>query len=109
MTDAVVRISKGSFEPKNYDEIHRLSLEAAKILTPAITPLRGLIYYHASVDPVTNTFVHVSVWTDLEAAEQMGALPAMQAQRPILEKAGVTFERIANYGPLWKIEGEIGL
>jgi hypothetical protein len=28
----------------------------------------------------------------------------MLAQRPILEGAGVTFDRIANYVPLWKIE-----
>jgi hypothetical protein len=28
----------------------------------------------------------------------------MLAQRPILEAAGVQFDRIANYEPSWKIE-----
>jgi hypothetical protein len=28
----------------------------------------------------------------------------MLAQRPILEAAGVRFDQIANYAPLWKIE-----
>jgi len=31
-------------------------------------------------------------------------LPAMLAQRPILEGAGMTFDEIGNYEPLWKIE-----
>jgi hypothetical protein len=105
MSEPVVRISKGKFDPKNHDEIYRLSAEAAKTLVPAITKLRRLIYYHAGVDALTNTFVHVSVWTDLAAAEQMGSLPAMLAQIPILEKAGVHFDQRANYAPLWKIEG----
>ncbi len=105
MSEPIVRISKGRFDPKNYGEIHRLSVEAAKTLVPAITKLRGLIYYHAGVDSTTNTFVHASVWTDLAAAEQMGSLPEMLAQIPILEKAGVHFDQRANYAPLWKIEG----
>ena len=48
--------------------------------------------------------VNVSVWESEEAAKQIDKLAAMLAQRPILEAAGVTFDRIANYKPLWKIE-----
>ena len=70
---------------------------------PALKQLRGLLYYHAAVDPVTHTVVNVSIWTDLEAAKQMDTLVAMIAQRPILVQAGVQFDPVANYEPLWTI------
>jgi hypothetical protein len=73
------------------------------VLTPAITQLNGLLYYHAAVDPVTNTVVNVSIWQDLAAARQMETLAAMLAQRPIMENAGVEFDKIANYEPVWTI------
>ena len=72
-------------------------------LEPAIRKLHGLIYYHAGIDRETSTVVNMSVWADLEAAKQMETLAPMRAQRPILEKAGVSFEKIANYERLWSI------
>ena len=100
----VIRISKGHFEPGKYAEIAGLIADSAAPLVPALDALEGLLYYHASVDENTNTVVNVSVWESEEAAKQMDKLAAMLAQRPILEAAGVTFDRIANYKPLWKIE-----
>jgi hypothetical protein len=38
----------------------------------------------------------------------MDTLGEMLAERPILEGAGVTFDRIGNYEPLWKIEKSWG-
>ena len=103
-TDPIVRISKGHFTSAQYDEVHRLIEESAEPLVPALKQLRGLIYYHVGVDPVTNTVVNVSIWTDLDAAKQMDTLAPMLARRPILEQAGVQFDRIANYEPLWTIQ-----
>lgn len=103
-TDPIVRISKGHFSSSRYEEVRRLIEESAKPLVPALKQLRGLIYYHAAVDPVTNTVVNVSIWTDIDAAKQMDTLAPMLAQRPILEQAGVQFDRIANYEPLWTIK-----
>lgn len=100
----VVRVSKGHFTPEKYEEVKRLVEESATPLIPAIQALRGLLYYHAAVDQATNTVVNVSIWVDQEAAQQMSTLAPMLAQRPILEAAGVRFDQIANYGPLWKIE-----
>jgi len=34
----------------------------------------------------------------------MDTLPAVLAQRPILEAAGVKFDRLASYEPSWRIE-----
>jgi quinol monooxygenase YgiN len=103
-TYPIIRISKGHFTSVQYDEVRRLIEASAQPLVPALKQLRGLLYYHAAVDPVTNTVVNVSIWTDLDAAKQMDTLAPMLAQRPILEQAGVQFDRIANYEPLWVIQ-----
>lgn len=100
----VVRISKGRFTPEQYEEVYRLIQASAEPLIPAIKQLRGLLYYHVGVDAVTNTVVNVSIWTDLDAAKQMSTLAPMLAQRPLLEQAGVQFDQIANYEPLWNIQ-----
>jgi hypothetical protein len=100
----VVRISKGRFARERYAEVARLIEESAKPLIPALEQLGGLLYYHAGVDEASSTVVNVSIWESEEAAHQMDTLAAMQAQRPILEAAGVQFDAIANYRPLWKIE-----
>jgi hypothetical protein len=103
-TFPIVRISKGRFAPAQYDVIHQLAEASATSLVPAIKRLSGLLYYSAGVDPITNTFVNISIWTDLAAAQQMSTLPEMLAQRPILEQAGLQFDAIANYEPLWTIQ-----
>lgn len=103
-TQPVVRISKGHFAPDRYDEVRRLIDESATPLVPALQALPGLLYYHAAVDPTTHTVVNVSIWQTEQAARQMDTLAPMLAQRPILEAAGVRFDRIANYEPAWKIE-----
>ena len=108
MAQPIVRISKGRFAPEKYPQVRELIEDSAKPLVPALQNLRGLLYYHAAVDPMTNTVVNVSVWEDGDAARQMDTLGEMLAQRPILEGAGVTFDRIANHEPLWKIEKFLG-
>ncbi|HEY0756776.1 MAG TPA: hypothetical protein VGD98_22685 [Ktedonobacteraceae bacterium] len=100
-TYPVVRISKGRFASTSYEEINGLAQASAKSLLPALKRLRGLLYYSAGVDQVTSTFVNISIWSDLDAARQMETLPEMQAQRPIMEQAGVQFDAIANYEPAW--------
>ncbi len=100
----IVRISRGHFASAKYEEVRHLIETSAEPLVPALKQLHGLLYYHAAVDPVTNTIVNVSIWTDLDAAKQMDALAPMLAQRPILEQAGVHFDPIANYEPLWTIQ-----
>ena len=38
------------------------------------------------------------------AAKQMSTLAPMLSQRPILEAAGVEFDQIADYEPIWTIK-----
>lgn len=101
----VVRVSKGRFDADRYEQVKKLIDDSAATLIPALQQLHGLLYYHAGVDPQTNTVVNVSVWESVEDAKQMDTLQAMLAQRPILESAGVQFDKIANYDPAWKMEG----
>lgn len=105
MAQPIVRISRGRFAPEKFERVKELIDDSAKPLVPAIRGLRGLLYYHAAVDRETNTVLNISIWQDLADARQLDTLQAMLAQRPILEAAGVTFDRIVNYDPLWKIEG----
>jgi hypothetical protein len=104
MVAPVVRVSKGRFAPENYERVKELIEQSAGPLVPAIRALDGLMYYHAAVDPETSTVMNVSIWASMDAAKQLDTLAQMLAQRPILEGAGVTFEKIANYEPLWAIE-----
>ena len=105
MAEPIVRLSTGHFAPEKYECVKQLIDDSANPLVPAIRALRGLLYYRAAVDRETNTVLNISIWQDLAAAKQMDTLQAMLAQRPILEAAGVAFDRIVNYDPLWKIEG----
>ncbi len=103
VTNPVVRISKGRFAADNYRRVNELIEKSAEPLVPARRALPGLLYYHAAVNPETNTVVNVSIWESLQAAKQMDSLAPMLAQRPILEAAGVTFDKIANYETLWAL------
>ncbi len=104
MTSPIVRISRGRFAPEDYQRVREVIDKSAGPLVPAIRALKGLLYFHAAVDRETGTMVNVSVWESMDAAKQLDTLAAMLAQRPIVEAAGVTFDKIANYEPLWKIE-----
>jgi hypothetical protein len=77
MAQPIVRISKGRFASEKYPQVRVLIEDSAKPLVPAIQNLRGLLYYHAAVDPKTNTVVNVSVWEDADAARQMDTLREM--------------------------------
>ena len=48
--------------------------------------------------------INVSVWDSIDAANQMGALPAMRALASDFTLLGVSFERpIINYESSWQI------
>ncbi len=100
----VVRISRASFEPEDYEEIRRL-LDASKhTLVPALRRLEGCLDYFASIDRDSSTMINASVWRSLEDAKQLDGFPPMQALAQEFVRAGVAFERpVANYETLWKL------
>ena len=100
----VVRISRGSFKPEDYERIKARLDESQQALVPAIKKLSGCMHYWAGIDLTTSTMVNVSVWKSLADAKQMDTLAPMLALAGEFVKLGVVVERpIANYEILWQI------
>ncbi len=104
MSQPVVRISQGFFEPQHNDIVSAQLREGMSSLEPALRALPGLIHSYVSIDPVSSSMVNVSVWKSLEAAQQISTLKEMLAQRDIFVGLGVTFQPVRNYSGLWSID-----
>jgi hypothetical protein len=103
MSEPVVRVSQGFFEPDMLASVSAKLDEGRATLEPALRSLRGLLHYYVAVDQISNSLVNVSVWESLTAAQQMDTLREMLAQRDIFLGLGVKFEPIRNYPGLWSI------
>lgn len=100
---AVVRVSRGNFDPSLFAEVDAVNKKVAEYLVPAIRRLPGLIHYHAGVSP-EGSIAHVSVWDSDEHAAQMGQLKEMIVDmRGEMDALGVTFIPIVNYPLNWTI------
>jgi hypothetical protein len=99
----IVRISKGSFPPDRLADAEAALAASEAVLRPAIERMAGLLHYYVAIDRDTGQLTNTSVWDTLEHATAMSSLAEMQAQRPVLEAAGVTFEPITNHDTLWVI------
>lgn len=97
MSEPVVRVSQGFFEPQQHDIVTAKLNEGRSILEPALRALPGLIHYYVSIDLISNSMVNVSIWDSLQAAQQMNILKEMLAQRDIFVALGVKFQPIRNY------------
>ena len=100
---AVVRVSRGNFDPARFAEVQAMTVATGRYLIPAISELPGLISYYAAASP-DGSMVHVSIWDSGEHARQMSRLTEMiiDARRDA-EQAGVTFIPIVNYPINWAI------
>jgi hypothetical protein len=100
---AVLRVSRGSFDPSRFAEVDAVNKKVSEYLVPAIRPLPGLIHWYAGVSP-EGSIVNVSVWDSDEHAAQMGRLKEMTVDaRGEMEAVGVTFTAIVNYPVNWTI------
>ena len=100
---AVVRVSRGDFDPSLFAAVDAVNKKVAEYLVPAIRRLPGLIHYHAGVSS-EGSIVHVSVWDSGEHAAQMGQLREMIVDmRGEMDALGVTFIPIVNYPLNWTI------
>ena len=100
---AVVRVSRGTFDPARFAEVYAMTMATGRYLIPAISKLPGLISYYAAASP-DGSIVHVSIWESGEHARQISRLTEMiiDARRDA-EQAGVTFIPIVNYPIHWAI------
>jgi len=100
---AVVRVSRGTFDPARFADVERMSQKTGEYLVPAIRKLRGLIHYFAAVSP-TGSYIHVSIWESDADASQMGRLKEMIVDaRRDAEALGVQFTPIVNHPVSWAI------
>lgn len=100
---AVVRVSRGSFDPGRFAEIEAADAKTSAYLIPAIKRLPGLIGYYAGVSP-EGSMVQVSIWESDEHAAQMGRLKEMTVDaRGELESLGVEFIPIMNHAITWTL------
>jgi len=101
--NAVVRVSRGTFDPARFPEVHEMTVATGRYLIPAIKKLPGLISYYACASP-DGSMVHVSIWESDEHAQQMSRLKEMIVDaRQDAEKAGAAFIPIVNYPIDWTI------
>ncbi|MDE2288829.1 MAG: hypothetical protein KGK15_11295 [Burkholderiales bacterium] len=100
---AVVRVSRGTFNPARFAQVQAMTEATGRYLIPAIEKLPGLITYYAGASP-SGSMVHVSIWESDEHAQQMGRLREMIVDaRQAAEEAGVQFDPIVNYPVDWSI------
>jgi hypothetical protein len=100
---AVVRVSRGNFDPARFADVERMARDTGGYLIPAISRLDGLLGYYAGASPA-GSMIHVSLWRTNEDAQQMGSLTDMAVRaRGDAEAAGVTFIPIVNYPLSWHI------
>ena len=100
---AVVRVSRGSFDPGRFAEVDAVNTKVSEYLVPAIRRLPGLIHWYAGVSPA-GSIVNVSVWDSDEHAAQMDRLTEMTVDaRGEMEAVGVAFTPIVNYPVGWTI------
>ena len=100
---AVIRVSRGNFDPARFEEVDRMTKETGTYLIPAIQKFPGLLSYYAGASP-DGSIVHVSIWDSEEHAEQLSTLKEMIVDaRHDAEAVGVTFIPIVNYPVSWTI------
>lgn len=99
-----VRVSRGRFAAKQYDEMAERLRAAETVLSPVIRGLPGLIDYYAGMDRESNSMVRVSIWDTREHAEQIASLPEVLKLRDEFAAAGVEWEPSSTYDVAWWVQ-----
>ena len=100
---AVIRVSRGNFDPARFEEVEQMTRDTGTYLIPAISRLGGLIAYDVGAS-VQGSAVHVSLWQTNHHAEQMSQLKEMIVDaRRDADAVGMTFIPIVNYPIAWSI------
>jgi hypothetical protein len=101
--NAVIRVSRGSFDPSRLAEVEAMNKSVSEYLIPAIRRLPGFIHFYAGVS-AEGSVVNISVWDSDEHASQLDHLTEMTVTaRGDAEAAGVAFAAIVNYPIGWSI------
>lgn len=100
---AVIRVSRGRFDPARFADVDAMIRATGEYLVPAIRKLPGLITYYAGTSPEGLT-TQISIWETDAAGRQMSTLPEMRDRaRREAEALGVVFEPIVQFPLNWTI------
>ena len=100
---AVVRVSRGNFDPSRFAEVDAANRKVSEYLIPAIERLPGLVHFYAGVSP-EGEIINASVWETGEHASQMNDLKEMVVTaRGEMQAVGVEFTPIVTYPVTWKV------
>ena len=104
--EPVVRVSILRCPPERFAELRLMMAEAESVLRPGIEIMPGLLAFYTGADEATFSLSNVSLWTGLEAAQQLDTYqPMLDLGKPFIAK-GAMFERpIMNYVTLWQLKG----
>src|ERR1700681_4018929 len=100
MDNPIARISQGRFASENDAHVKNLIDDSATVLVSAVSHQEPR--WPATLSRAPDPIINVRTWEDFKRSRADGDPPRDARQRPILESAGVTFDRIADYEPLWK-------
>jgi hypothetical protein len=98
---AVLRVSRGRFDPARHAGVERLTVETGACLAPAIAVAPGLPSPVAATSPDGVT-PQVSVWTSDAAVKPTPTLPETRAGGEA-EAPGVAFEPIVQFRVNWTV------
>ena len=73
----VVRVSILRCPPERFVELRQMMVEDDSVLRPGIEAMAGLLAFYVGADEATSSLSNVSLWTSLEAAEQLDAFQPM--------------------------------
>lgn len=99
-----VRLSRGRFDPDQYQAMADRLRTAEVILSPVIRALPGLIDYYAGIDAESSTMIRMSVWDKAEHADVMSRLPEILRLRDEFAQAGLEWEPICTYSVAWWVQ-----
>jgi len=82
-----------------------MMIDVERALRPGIESMRGLLAFYAGADEATSSLTNVSIWVDLDAAQQLDRFqPMLDAGKEFVAK-GAIFERpIMNHATLWQLQ-----
>jgi hypothetical protein len=104
MAAPVIRISMGSFDADKAALVEAKLIESKAALEAGIRAMRGNLGYYAGVDRRNNAMSNVSLWENVEAAEQMASFQPMIDLAGAFVALGVRFQRpILNLATVWEL------
>jgi len=98
----VIRVSRGTFDPRRHDDVQRMVEQTGSFMVPAIKKLSGFIVYFAGVSPL-GALTHISLWQSEQHASHLSHIPEMADAKLANDSVGVQLQPVVNYPIVWHV------